>query len=148
MLLAGRLTQCFWVGEIKQNHDKHSVRIYIGGKGCAVQPINVPVPRWWDNRAIIGQSRSRHLGNSWYSLCETLFWLKCSFFLEFYRWLNDFEPFYVQYDSRVNILVRNRTGSESNENECGFCKELYHEGKTWLQCPSCRIWFHKECFGK
>ena len=38
------------------------------------------------------------------------------------------------------------TGSESNKNECGFCKELCHEEETLLQCPSCKIWFHEECF--
>ena len=35
-----------WVCEIKQNHDKHSRRIYNGGfKGCALYSINLPFPR-------------------------------------------------------------------------------------------------------
>ena len=67
-------------------------------------------------------------------------------FLEFYRLLNDLEPFYVQYYSRTNTLVRNHTGSQSNKNECGFCKELHHEDEMWLQCPSCKIWFFEEYF--
>ena len=32
------------------------------------------------------------------------------------------------------LLLCNHTGLESNENECGFCKKLYHEDETWLQC--------------
>ena len=50
--------------------------------------------------------------------------------------------------SRANALVCNHTGSYSNKNECGFCKELYHEDEMWLQCPCCKIWFHEQCFGK
>ena len=23
----------------------------------------------------------------------------------------------------------------ATKNECSFCKELYHEDETWLQCP-------------
>ena len=53
-----------------------------------------------------------------------------------------------QYYSQANTLVRDYTGSESNESDCGFCKELYNEDETWLQCSSCNIWFHQECFGK
>ena len=143
MLLTGRLTQCFWVGEIKQNHKNLHWRQRL----C--RPTNQSafpkIMRKW----------SHHLSKSLQTFRELLILImwnvvltQMEFFLEFYKWLNDFEPFYVQYDSPVNILVRIRAGSESNENECGFCKELYHEGKTWLQCPSCRIWFHKECFGK
>ena len=69
-------------------------------------------------------------------------------FLEFYRSSKDLEPFRVQYCSRANTLVCDHTGSESNENRCGFCEELYHEDEKWLQCPSCKVWFHEECFGK
>ena len=60
-------------------------------------------------------------------------------FLESYRSSNDLEPFHVQYYSRVNTLVWDHTGSESNENHCGFCEELYHEDEKWLQCPSCKV---------
>ena len=69
-------------------------------------------------------------------------------FLEFYRSSNNLEPFHVQYYSQANTLVCDHTGSESNENECDLCKKRYHEDETWLQCPSCKIWFHEECFGK
>ena len=48
------------------------------------------------------------------------------FFLEFFRSSNDLEPFHAEYYSRANTLVCNHTGSESNKNECVFCKELYH----------------------
>ena len=40
------------------------------------------------------------------------------------------------------------SGLVKSKNECGFLKELYHEDAAWLQCPSCNIWFHEECFGK
>ena len=69
-------------------------------------------------------------------------------FLEFYRSSNNLEPFHVQYHSQANTLVCDHTGSESNENECDLCKKRYHEDERWLQCPSCKIWFHEECFGK
>ena len=47
-------------------------------------------------------------------------------FLEFFRSSNDLEPFHAEYYSRANTIVCNHTGSESNKNECVFCKELYH----------------------
>ena len=54
-------------------------------------------------------------------------------FLEFYRSSDNLEPFHVQYYSRANTLLCNHhTGSESNENKCGFCEELYYEDETWL----------------
>ena len=68
-------------------------------------------------------------------------------FFEFYRLSNDLEPFYDQYYSRANTFVCNHKSSESNENQCGFCRELYHEGETWLQCSSSKVWFNEDCFG-
>ena len=50
--------------------------------------------------------------------------------------------------SPLIVLVRGCTDSESNENKCDFCMELYHEDETWLQCPSCKVWFYEECFVK
>ena len=50
--------------------------------------------------------------------------------MAFYRSLNDLD--HVQYYYRANTLVCDHTGSKSNENECGFCKELNHEGEMWL----------------
>ena len=69
-------------------------------------------------------------------------------FSECYRSSNNLEPFHVPYYFLAKTLVYDHTGSESNESECDFCKELYHEDETWLQRFSCRIWFHEECFGK
>ena len=69
-------------------------------------------------------------------------------FLKFYRSSNDLKPFHVQNHSQANTYVCDHTGSESNENECGFCKELYYEDETCLQYPACKIWFRKECFRK
>ena len=62
-------------------------------------------------------------------------------FIEFYRSRssNHLEPFHVQDYSRANTLVWNHIGSESSENECVFCKELFQEDETWLQCPSCKV---------
>ena len=51
-------------------------------------------------------------------------------FLKFYRSSNDLKPFHVQKHSQANTDVCDHTGSESNENECGFCKELYYEDET------------------
>ena len=50
--------------------------------------------------------------------------------------------------SPLIVLVRGCTDSESNENKCDFCMELYDEDETWLQCPSCKVWFYEECFVK
>ena len=47
-------------------------------KVCCI--INLPFLRWWDNRAMVCQRHSIHLGNSWYLLCETLFEVKWSLF--------------------------------------------------------------------
>lgn len=71
-------------------------------------------------------------------------------FLEFFRLSDEREPFFIQYYPRLNTLVcdHERNG-EINDNVCGHCKEHYAEdGDTWLQCPSCRIWFHEFCFEK
>ena len=57
-------------------------------------------------------------------------------FLEFSRLSKNLEPFYVQYCSRTNTLVYDHTGSESNGNECVFCKEFYHEDETCFQTVS------------
>ena len=69
-------------------------------------------------------------------------------FLQLCRSLNNFETFHVQYYSAANTLVCNDRSSESNKNECGFCKEPYDEDEMWQHCPSCKIWFHEECFEK
>jgi len=71
-------------------------------------------------------------------------------FLEFFRLSDDGEPFFLQYYPRLNALVcDHERGSEINDNVCGHCKEVYVEdGDTWLQCPSCRVWFHEYCFEK
>ena len=42
----GTMDVGYWVCEIRQNHDKHSRRIYNGGfKGCTLYSINLPFPR-------------------------------------------------------------------------------------------------------
>ena len=57
-------------------------------------------------------------------------YVKCSFnsngvcFLKFYRSSNDLEPFHVQFCSRANTLLCDYRGSESNKNECRFCKDF------------------------
>ena len=70
-------------------------------------------------------------------------------FLKFYYLSDDKELFHTQYYPRLNTLVCNyeRESDEVNENLCGHCQKVYDEdSKIWLQCPNCRIWFHKSCF--
>ena len=71
-------------------------------------------------------------------------------FMEFFRLSDDEEPFFTQYYPRSNILVcDHKRDGEMNDNVCGHCEEHYIlDGNTWLQCPSCRIWFHEFCFEK
>ena len=131
--------------ELHRVWDKNSGRTCNGGfKGCAVHSANLTSPRWWDNRAIVCQSCFIHSETLDTHNVKRFFNSNGVCFLEFYRSSNNLEPFHVQNYSRASTLVCDHTVSESNENECRFCKELYHEDETWLRCPSCKIWFYEE----
>lgn len=69
--------------------------------------------------------------------------------IAFYKTAADEEPYYTHWYSKAGGLICDHNVSTTvEENQCAKCFASYHSDNTtdWLECPSCKNWFHEECF--
>ena len=69
--------------------------------------------------------------------------------IAFFKTAADEEPYYTHWYSKAGGLICDHNVSTAvKENQCAKCFASYHsdDPTDWLECPSCKNWFHEECF--
>ena len=69
-------------------------------------------------------------------------------YLKFSYLSNDDKPYFTQHYRKEDKDVCGHVMMQSNdENHCSYCNLMYKFSDIeWLQCPTCKGWFHHNCF--
>ena len=70
-------------------------------------------------------------------------------YLEFFQLSSDIQPFYSQFYRKTDdpAVCWHTSADDIDENTCGYCSGKYGDNEQeWMECPSCKKWYHEKCF--